>query len=127
MAYAVSDVRLDHLVHFRIGDQRDRPVYMYTKRSLLKLKRAHELGGVVLLLVQRVVFKHFESIGQPADVPVKIELHIVFEALTLKVGENVIGLCVVGRRTLNAFEIVNNAFCGGGAGFSSRTIESMWS
>ena len=60
---------------------------MFEKKFPLELRSAHEVGGVELVLVQRVVTKHSEYIGQQADVTEKIELHIVFEALTLKVGE----------------------------------------
>ena len=79
---------------------------MFEKGIPRKLRSAHKVGGVELVLVQRVVSKHLEYIGQQADFTEKVELHIVFEALTLKVGEYVLGVCVVGRRTLNASEIV---------------------
>ena len=93
---AAADVRLDHPVHFRIGYQRDRPVNMFEKGISRELRRANEVGGVELELVQRVVSIHLEYIGQQADVTMEIELHIVFEALTLKVGEYVLGVCVIG-------------------------------
>ena len=79
---------------------------MFRKGIPRELRSAHEVGKVELVLVQRVVSKHLEYIGQQVDVTEKLELHIVFQALTLKVSEYVLGVCVVGRRTLNASEIV---------------------
>ena len=71
-----------------------------------ELRSAHEVGGVGLVLVQRVVSKHLQYIGQQEDVTEKVELHIVIQVLTLKVGDYVLGVFVVGRRTFNASEIV---------------------
>ena len=72
---------------------------MFEKGIPRELRSANEVGGVELVLVQRVVSKHLKYIGQQADVTEKVRLHIVFEAFTLKVGEYVLGVCVVGRRT----------------------------
>ena len=79
---------------------------MFEKGILRELRSAHEVDGVELVLVQRVVSKHLEYISQQADITEEVELHIVFEVLTFKVGEYVFGVCVVGRQTLNASEIV---------------------
>ena len=106
MTDGVSHDRFDNPVHFRIGDQRDRPVDMFEKGISRELKSGHEVGGVELVLVQRVVSKYLEYIGQQAIVTEKVELHIILQAQTLKVVKYVLGVCVVGRRTLNASEIV---------------------
>ena len=106
MTDAAADVRLDHPVYFRIGGEQDRPVDMFEKGIPRELGSVHEVGGVVMILVQRVVSKLMEYIGQQADVTEEVELHIIFESLTLKVGEFVLGVSVIGRRTLNASEIV---------------------
>ena len=78
----VSDVRLDHPVHLRIGDQRDRLVNVFQKGIPRELRCAHEVSRVQLVLFERVVTEHLEHIGQQADVAQKVELHIILEAHT---------------------------------------------
>ena len=90
MADAAADVGLDHPVHSRIGDQRDRLIDMFENGIPRQLRGAHEVDEVELVFVERVVSKHLKYFGQQADVTEEVELHIVFEALTLKVGEYVL-------------------------------------
>ena len=106
MADAASDVRLDHPIHLRLGDQRNWPVNMLKKRVPGELWSAHEVGRVQLVLVEGVVSEHLNHVGQQADVAQKVELHIIFEALTLKVCKHMLSVGVIGLRTFNDFELV---------------------
>ena len=50
--------------------------------------------------------EHLEHIGQQADVSQEIELHIILEVLTLKVRLHLLGMGVIGFRTLHASDLV---------------------
>ena len=55
VANVTSDGWLDHPVHFRVGDYRDKLGDMFEKNILGELRSSHKVGGVKLVLVQRVV------------------------------------------------------------------------
>ena len=59
-----------------------------------------------MILVKRVNSKHIEYIDQQSDVTHDVELHIIFKAVTLKVGDYVLSVDVVGFRTLFAYQLV---------------------
>ena len=106
VADATADVLLDHPVHLRVGDQRDRLFDVFQQGVPCELRRTHEVGRVQLVLVQGVVSEHLEHVGLQADVAQEVELYIILEALTLKVREDVLGVGVVGLRALYASELV---------------------
>ena len=95
VADSAADVRLDHTIHLRVGDQRDWPVNVFEKRVSRKLRRAHKVGRVQLVLVQGVVPERLEHVGQQANVAYQIERHVLFETLAVKVFPNVLSVCIV--------------------------------
>ena len=106
MAYAAADVRINYPVHFRVGDQRDRLLDVFQESIPRKLRRAHKVGRIQLVLLQGVVSENLKRVGQQADVAQKVELHLIIKVLTLKVCQHVLGVGVVGLRTLHAYELV---------------------
>ena len=68
-----ADVRLDHPVDFRVGDQRDKTVDVFQKGIPSEFRRTHKVGLVQLVLVQLVVLKHLKHVGQQADVASKVD------------------------------------------------------
>ena len=68
MADAAADVWLNHPVHFRVGDQRDRLVNVFQEGIPREFRRTHEVGQVQLVLLQEVVSEHLEQVIQQADV-----------------------------------------------------------
>ena len=109
MADASEDVRLDHPVHVRIGDQRYRLVDVYQEGIPRKLQCAHEVSRVQLVLVELDFTEHIKHIGQQADVAQEVELHIIIEVLTLKVRVHLLGVGIIGLRTLHASKLVEDA------------------
>ena len=71
-ANPAADVWLDHLVHFRVGNQRDRLVDVFQKGIPRELRRVDEVGRVKLVLLQGVVSEHVEHVGQQSDVAKKV-------------------------------------------------------
>ena len=106
VADAAADVRLDHPVHFRIGDQRDRLVDVFQEGIPRQLRCAHEVNRFQLVLVERVVTEHLKHIGQQADVAKVVELLLILEALTLNVRVHLLGVGVIGLQTLHSSELV---------------------
>ena len=73
MVDTAANVRLDHAIHFRVGDQRDRPVNVFEKSVLRELRRAHKVGRVQMVLFQGVVPDRLEHVSKQAHVAHKIE------------------------------------------------------
>ena len=98
VADATADVRLDHPIHLRIGNQRDRPVDVFEERVPRDMRRANRrahLGRVQLVLIKRLVSKRLEHVSQQANVAQNVELHVFFEIRAEKVVPHVLGMCVV--------------------------------
>ena len=89
-----------------VGDQWDRWDDVFSESIPRELRLAHTVGRVQLVLVGRVITEHLEHIGQQADVGQKVELHIILEALTLKISVQLLGMGVLGLGALYASELV---------------------
>ena len=70
------------------------------------LRCAHEVSRVQLVLFERVVTEHLKHIGQEADVAREVEVHMMFEVLTLKVRVHLLSVGVIGLRTLHVSVLV---------------------
>ena len=82
---------------------------MFEKRIPRELRRAYEVGRVQLVLVEGVVSEHLEHVGQQTDIAQEVELHVILEALTLKVRKILLGVAVVCLRTLQGSELVEDS------------------
>ena len=67
-----------------------------------ELRCAHEVSQVQLELVERVVTEHLEHVVQQAVVAQEVELDIIIDVLTLEVRVHLLGVGVIGCRTLHA-------------------------
>ena len=79
---------------------------MYQEGIVRELRCAHEVGRVQLVFVERVVSKHLKYVCQQADVAQELKLHIIIEAITLKIRVHLFGVCVIGLETLHVAELV---------------------
>ena len=86
---------MDHTIHLRVGDQRDKPVNVFEKSVLSELRRAHKVGRVQLVLVKGVVQEGLKHVGQQANVAQQIERHVLFETLAVKVLQHVLSVRIV--------------------------------
>ena len=85
MTDTAANVRLDHAIHLRVGDQRDRPVNVFKERVTRELRRTNKESRVKLVLVQRVVPERLKHVGQQANVAQQVEPPVLFETLTVPV------------------------------------------
>ena len=95
MANTATDVRLDHPIHLRVGNQWDWPVNVFEERVSSELRCTNKIGWVQLVFVQRVIPERLEHVVQQANVAQQVERHVLFETLAVKVLPHVLSLRIV--------------------------------
>ena len=95
MADTAANVQLDHAIYLWVGDQRDLPVNVFEQRVPRELLGTHKVGRVQLVLVQGVVSKCLEHVGQQANVAQQIERHVLFKSFAVEDFPHVLRVRVV--------------------------------
>ena len=76
VAKVTANVLLDHPIHLRVDNQRNRPVYKLEKRISRELRRNNKVNWVQLVLFQGVFSEQLEHVGQQANVAQMGKRHI---------------------------------------------------
>lgn len=77
------------------------------------MRRTNKIGQVKLILVQKNVSERLDQVGMQANVATQVKRYVLFETLTVKVVQHVLGVRVVDLRAFYFSELIDLGFCGG--------------